>query len=266
LGRKRFPAIEVEMPDSVRFIILCAARTGSTMLRHMITSHPDACCHGEVLGRPMGGFDGLDFSDPRQPIVAKLRALREDDPLSFMRDFVLFRGELSAVGFKIKYDELVQPEYAAILAALRDDLGLRVVHLKRHNRLKRFVSHVAALRSGVNNLQVGAGTPPVERFPLSLEDCLEDFRLIRGREERFSTIFEGHPTIDIIYEEVASADPASLVDVQQFLGLSPQPLEARTVKMNPDCLADILTNYDELRERMATTPNAIFLDPANPAN
>jgi len=31
------------------FIILCAARTGSTMLRQLLDSHPEVCCYGEIM-------------------------------------------------------------------------------------------------------------------------------------------------------------------------------------------------------------------------
>ncbi|NES73345.1 MAG: sulfotransferase, partial [Okeania sp. SIO2D1] len=32
-----------------KFIITCAPRTGSTMLRMMLNSHPEIACHGEVI-------------------------------------------------------------------------------------------------------------------------------------------------------------------------------------------------------------------------
>jgi hypothetical protein len=35
--------------ERTKFIILCAARAGSTMLRHLRNSHPDVCCYGEIM-------------------------------------------------------------------------------------------------------------------------------------------------------------------------------------------------------------------------
>jgi len=34
---------------ATKFIILCAARTGSTMLRELLDSHPEVCCYGEIM-------------------------------------------------------------------------------------------------------------------------------------------------------------------------------------------------------------------------
>src|SRR5215813_14269635 len=86
--------ISMDWPDRrvTRFIILCAARTGSTMLRHMLNSHPDVRCHGEVMtGR---GLDALVRGD-RNADPSATRALmnrRESDPQGFLEDVVLDAG------------------------------------------------------------------------------------------------------------------------------------------------------------------------------
>ena len=47
------------MPQApVRFMIACAARTGSTMLVRTLRSHPALVMHGEVWGERMVGLDG----------------------------------------------------------------------------------------------------------------------------------------------------------------------------------------------------------------
>src|SRR5262245_66621142 len=95
--------ISMDWPDrpATRFIILCAARTGSTMLRHMLNSHPDVRCHGEVMtGR---GLDSL--ASARDGDASATRALlnrRASDPQGFLEEVVLDPGGAKAVGFKIK--------------------------------------------------------------------------------------------------------------------------------------------------------------------
>ena len=37
--------------DKVKFCIISQARSGSTLLREALHSHPDIVCHGEVLSR-----------------------------------------------------------------------------------------------------------------------------------------------------------------------------------------------------------------------
>lgn len=55
-------------PDDTKFIISCAARTGSTMLVHLLRANTNILCHGEVYGgETLGSLWG------------KYRQLREED-------------------------------------------------------------------------------------------------------------------------------------------------------------------------------------------
>jgi len=65
--------LAADAPNPSRFIILCAARTGSTMLRHLLNSHPDACCHGEVMGIRMRSFVGIKPTG--SPLLKKFEQL-----------------------------------------------------------------------------------------------------------------------------------------------------------------------------------------------
>lgn len=67
-----------------RFVVVCAARTGSTMLCHMLNSHPSILCHGEVLGGGLGkSADRLvdvDY-DTDSAFADQLEALRDGVPI-----------------------------------------------------------------------------------------------------------------------------------------------------------------------------------------
>ena len=52
-----------------KFLINCSARTGSTLLVHLLNSHPDAICHGEPFGPEVVGN-----------IAGRYRAARQADP------------------------------------------------------------------------------------------------------------------------------------------------------------------------------------------
>src|SRR5262245_61558777 len=138
--------ISMDWPDrpATRFIILCAARTGSTMLRHMLNSHPVVRCHGEVMtGRSLDALAGLDQSGDESS-TRTLTELRRSDPERFLEECVLDPGPARAVGFKIKYEELLRREYAWLLEWLKSRRDIRVIHLRRENRLKRLISVVTA--------------------------------------------------------------------------------------------------------------------------
>lgn len=42
--------------DHHNFLIICAARTGSTWLRKMLNDHPRIICYGEVFATRVRGF------------------------------------------------------------------------------------------------------------------------------------------------------------------------------------------------------------------
>jgi LPS sulfotransferase NodH len=246
---------------STPFIILCAARTGSTMLRHMLNSHPDICCHGEVMAGSLQGFVGLEF-DAKPPLLRKLEALCQRDPVAFMREFVLFGGEAAAVGFKIKYEELVLPGFAGIRRALQEDSSIQVIHLLRQNRFKRVVSKVMATRVyGFYNLFDPAQKPEPRRIAVTPTECEEDFRTTEAREAEFRAAFSGHRMLEISYESLVNPASGAQRRVQEFLGVRPAELKAATVKINPERMAEVVENLAELRAHFAATPwQAMFAD------
>jgi LPS sulfotransferase NodH len=251
--------LAADAPNPSRFIILCAARTGSTMLRHLLNSHPDACCHGEVMGIRMRSFVGIKPTG--SPLLKKFEQLLAADPVAFMREFVLFPGDMKSVGFKILYNQLALPQSADVLAALREDAVLRIIHLKRANRLKRLVSHIAAVRVyGINLILNEADKPTPRRFAVSAEECLEDFQLNEAHEKQFADMFADHPLHEATYEDIVAPDSPAREEIQRFLGLEPRPLQTPTLKINSEALSEIVENYGELQARFRDTPYARFFE------
>jgi len=70
-----------------KFIITCAPRTGSTMLRMMLDSHPDIVCYGEVIavkGNPNLGKYGQKISKT----VEELGRILSANPTDFLYNYV----------------------------------------------------------------------------------------------------------------------------------------------------------------------------------
>jgi len=89
-----------ELPLANRFIIVCAARTGSTLLRLLLQSHPDVCCHGEII--TPDPQRALQLAGMKAEYKSNLRDLlietRKADPARFLQDFALYPGRFLAVG------------------------------------------------------------------------------------------------------------------------------------------------------------------------
>lgn len=247
-----------------RFLILGAARTGSTMLRRMLNSHPAICCHGEIFAIEIWGLqgyvDGEDRIDLNDPRYRRAKRLRDEEPARFLREIVWPAGP-PPVGAKILYKDLEDPKWAGAYEAIRADAGVRIVHLTRENRLKRLISQTA-MDSGqryiaykTHSVRLVDGRPVEEpagpaaaaRFRLDPQACLSDFEAVEAAENRIRQAFARHERFEASYEKIVDAASGQLEDLQRFLGVEPRALESGTLKVHSNHASDHIENYDELR-------------------
>lgn len=145
-----------------RFIVLCAARTGSYMLTSSLNSSPNIICFGEVFNALTKHVDyrvaGYSMFDPEE------RVFRDADFERFIdaRIYCSRPDKIKAVGFKLphshfmQYRPLMRREMSALppqaekelLGWLVADVEIRVLHLQRRNVLRRMVSTYIARATG----------------------------------------------------------------------------------------------------------------------
>ena len=234
-----------------RFMIACAARTGSTMLVRTLRSHPHLIVHGEVWGDRMVGVDGplgrACEADPARH--ATLEAMRFEEPERVLHEEFLDTHDAQAVGFKLKYDELVRPQWQEVRRLVEADTDLAIVFLHRRDLLRRYLSHQVVLRqTGVTVVVAGGTPPPVVPFAVDIDELLRDIAETRRRTREFEAAFASHPSLHIAYEDL-SADPQSQCDrVFDFLGVGSVNVRVATekiVRVAPEALvlnhAEVLT-------------------------
>lgn len=155
-------ADEPSLHGYVRFIVLCAARTGSYMLTSSLNSSPNIICFGEVfnaLARHVDyRVDGYQMHNPKE------RELRDGDFERFLRERIYtdHDKQVGAVGFKLphshfrQYRPLMRREMSGLppqaenklLEWLVAEVDIRVLHLRRRNVLRRMVSTYIARATG----------------------------------------------------------------------------------------------------------------------
>jgi LPS sulfotransferase NodH len=254
--------------DKTRFMIVCAPRTGSTMLRLLLNSHSMICSHGEVFNQnTIFGFVGIDRKGEMKigkiepPIYQMLSKIRDKDPVQFLHEFVLYSGTFSAVGFKILYGTLWTSDCKSVFNEVLEDNDIKIVHLTRENRLRRFLSaHVTANVTGVTVALSEDEKPKVAKVSLSVDECISDMRRVGAEESRIRKEFSRHEVFEITHEEIVNSADSKLVELQKFLGVEPEPLTTPTVKLLSDDLRDIVENYMELCEAFRGTPHEIYLE------
>jgi LPS sulfotransferase NodH len=245
-------------------MITCPARTGSTMLVHLLRSHPDICSHCEVFSpNKITGITGTYLRKSReQPdLIERLTVERDRDPVKFLYKIVLDLQGKQIAGFKLKHDELVLPGFSKLRDEILSDLDFRIIHLRRENLLRRYLSHyivnhVTRVTLAVLNQPIPV-VPPVLLDPL---ECERDFVKVRTREAEFAEVFALHRNFSISYEEIVAAEAAKMAALQDFLGVSWRELTTTTKKLGKSSLRSAIENFDELRDYFANTDFAGFFE------
>jgi len=221
-------------------------------------------CHGEVFAPRLMGFVGIwGQSSIYSPIGQLLEKTRDERPVDFLRDYLFYAGSYQAIGVKIKYDELEQSRWSAVFDSLLADRDIRVVHLRRENRLRRLVSAIMAELTGVT--VVVASNPqreprrPVRKIVIDVEGCIRDFTAVQAAEARFRRHFSGHRTFEVSYEGIMDESSRQLWDLQRFLRVEEAALTANTIKQSVDRLEDVIENYSEVRYALCQTEFAYCL-------
>ena len=278
--------------DYIRFIVLADARTGSYMLVQALDSHPNVTCFSELFNWQLDYVDfnvaGYDNSS------AEDKALRDRDFERFLRERIYCPRpvEIRATGFKLLYSHVWG--YTGLLERLVEDSEVRIVHLRRRNLLRMFVSSKLAEASGVWRVDRGftpvqllqqrtwrralrrpsralaalrsvlrppAASPAAEKaLTLSIDECLAFFAKAQHEVEHFTHLFEAHPSLSICYEDTVSDRAGVFGQVQSFLGAPPARLMVTLARQNPEPLSELIANYEELRAAFRGTPQAAFFD------
>ena len=242
-----------------RFMIACAARTGSTMLVRTLRSHPRMIVHGEVWGDNMVGVDGpLGRSFEADPARhAALEAMRFQEPERVLYEAFLDAHDARSVGFKLKYDELVRQQWNEVRRLVEADTDLAIVFLHRRDFLRRYLSHQVVLRqTGVTVVVAGGTPPPVAPFAIDIDDLLRDIAETRRRTREFEAAFAAHPSLHIAYEDL-SADPQAQCDrVFAFLGVDPAPVRVATEKIVRIAPEALVLNYDDVQVALQASGEA----------
>jgi hypothetical protein len=258
----RFPLADPPHMSSMqlrhpRFMIACAARTGSTMLVRTLRSHPRLIVHGEVWGDRMVGVDGpLGRACEADPTMHEaLEAMRFEQPAPALQRF-LDVHDVQSAGFKLKYDELVRPQWHEVRRLVEADNDLAIVFLQR-DLLQRYLSHQVVLRqTGVTVVVAGGTPPPVAPFVVDIDDLLRDIAETRRRTDEFEAAFAAHPSLHIAYEDLA-ADPQAECDrVFAFLGVEPAPVRVATEKIVRASPEALVLNHAEVQAALRAAGEA----------
>lgn len=250
--------------DYVRYLMLGRARTGSNMLRTSLARNPGVVAYGEIFRTPgLIGWDAWPYSKPASGHgqFRHMLALMQRDPVRFLERHVYGRHPLRrrAVGFKMFYYYAHQPHWEPVWTYLAEHTDIRVIHLKRRNRLRTFISTERALRNErwTNHSGAVLPQPTVRTTPSELQAFFE-------RNERWEADYDhrfaAHPVLQVVYEDLVADYDAEMARIQAFLDVPPAATQPRTHRQSRGPLSAAIEDYDALKRHFADTRWAGFFE------
>lgn len=243
---------------STKFVIVGAARTGSTLLVRTLNSLDSLCCHGELLGEDnvRGYEDGVDLVNiSRAEREARSKRLLEDrnaNPVGFIEQALAL--DYTAVGFKALYQAFLNPRWYDVIAYLRGIKDIRFIHLGRNNDLRRFVSEQILLQGGANHSGAGGRSDVSMKVHIDIDLFLRARAAVQQQISELNTLLTGQRVLDISYEALAADTAATVGQVCAFLGLdiACSRIQPALRKVGATDLRDAVSNYQALLDHPAT--------------
>jgi LPS sulfotransferase NodH len=243
--------------DYTRFIILGRSRSGTNLLRGLLNAHSRVLAFGELFQNADTISWGLSDYGQSDWLLSLFRS----DAIRFLESQVFRRmpKHIEAVGFKLFYYHAHTPEWEPLWAYLAAQPQLRVIHIKRNNLLRTYLSRMrAALTDRWVNL---TGEKEVyEPIYLDYEKCLADFTQTRAWEQQYEQFFAQQPMLTVHFESLASDYNAEMQRVQAFLGIQPEAVAPQTHRQSHEPLSAAIANYAELKEKFTGTPWQDFFE------
>jgi len=182
-----------------RFVIIGSYRTGSNYLSSLLANNPHIVSMGELFN------ESLIYSRPgnsylQKNIVAKF--IRDVAPLWFLQHLIFhsYQPNIQAVGFRFFYLQALE-KFLPVLQYLREDTKIRIIHLKRKNLLKSYVSLRMAQETGIWTVSsLSPTTQPALSLTLHPKECESYFNSMETHIKLFDEYFSNHKYIEVTYE------------------------------------------------------------------
>jgi LPS sulfotransferase NodH len=232
--------------DYRRFVIVGLARTGSTLLVNLLNAHSGVLAFGELFRSPDAiGWDVRPFVGYQNPtLLARYRS----DPNKFLEAEVFRRWprRYEAVGFKLFYYHARQRRFSEVWDHLRADRDIRIVHIRRQNILKQYLSLKIAHATDVWSVTTTPLHEPAA-IRLDAEECCRHFEFVREAEAACARFFGHNHVLDIFYEDLTEDEDRAVRRVQNFLGIRREKLTATLVRQRKATLPRAIANFEELK-------------------
>jgi LPS sulfotransferase NodH len=149
-----------------------------------------------------------------------------------------------------------QPNWADAWDRLHQWPDLHVLYLTRRDRLAQYASLLLAGQTGVYHPYDNDPLLRPEHRPCVTIDPQEFRQWVAQRDALFAQRrrrLAGLPAFEMDYETLTGAWDATMLHMQQFLGVAPRALEQGKRKQETRPLSETIANYAELESTLETS-------------
>ncbi|UCF27885.1 MAG: hypothetical protein JSW42_14875 [Chloroflexota bacterium] len=244
-----------------KFIVLMTGRSGSVWVMSTLNNIPGVTAHGALFlprSRAEGTRWDSDFAHTRF-IETKSKGFnyRPFSVFSYLNDLYSTPG---SVGFKLNYAQFgYYPELLAYLIWHR----INVIHLVRKNQLDILISYKVKAKLGKAHLLSGQSSPDDLQITLDTDNLVQRLSWLQ-KKQRLGNLFLnlcGLRNMEIAYEDLLR-DENNFNKIFDFLGLNSEEHtpEFSTNKIRKGSHREVVQNYEEVKEVLASTQFASLLD------
>jgi hypothetical protein len=250
---------------TTRFAIVGVQRTGTTLIRTTLDDHPSILALGEIFLYSHGRFPfrrraGAD-------VVQSYRSYIEQSPRRRLMHFLnrtriiheflnhtYSQPGFDAIGFKLM---LTQAEQFPMVVRFLLEEKISVIHVIRRNVLKTHISRETARHRKLFHAKTKIAA---QAIPLNTRSLVRSLAKISRDNDHWTRTFARSRYLRVDYESFVADRNTELEKLFAFLCVPPElSISSSLVKVNPDAIADVLANYDEVRVMLQGTPFASCL-------
>jgi len=244
----------INIGSNTKFVVLGFARSGSTLLTHLLKAHPGIVSYSEIFNT--NNWTRRKIPKPLAPLYTIDVQL---NPKKFLNGYWQTHQTENCIGFKYLNNQCPLIEEAIITTHC-----LKKIIIYRENLLKQFVSYQIALRTKVWNSYQGIYDPI--KIMVDLPSFFKYAEKVNHTYDQWYKSLGDQEYLLVKYEDLVANVESTFHKVCQFLN---QPI-AKAVfnlkKQNSDNLVDLIENYEEVANALKGTEYEKFLFSAQKKN
>lgn len=250
-----------------KFMVLSTQRSGTNLLVNLLRSHSNIVCYTEVFkenNRPLWCFQKMDMKTYR---------LSQKYPVEYLNHFFFrnYSDNVKAVGFKYMYNQLSTQKFKKVVKSFDKEKDF-IVHLKRKNKLRAFLSLKLMEENGISTKLISenefgkfqnkkpSGRENFKSIYIDSSELKTYINKMSDSERLHDELIKYQNHIVLFYEELLKEMIKTTNQIITNIGLSVEEFIILNEKQNTRLLSESILNYAELKKDFAKTEYATFFD------